>query len=746
MAFPNISIVVLVTIVSIRCSVLTLSNDVQFLLKGLTGCHFKLWLTTYRGHSDFETVKAITNFLADTVSFSIASFEFFNSSLLIINPAQNHQSPQRFHSCFVHNYIQDTLSNLISYHFLMRKMQTSERVGERPDYFLFFEDPAMPSMLHHQQKIKFYMKTLPGTFAMNHVYSIENLTYLYAICISCTGSSSSKSEGYKIMNRIRFPAIPDTNSLKKVWIEMYSNLNKAYIATDLTRSEKNVHPRETCNFHRAHLSRYPTSDACIHLLLSKKLNYSYNEFRRGSPITSSIHIHGTIRTTNFLNAINYKAMVSTELHRWEWIPYGMRFRPYAYIVVKEKPPRFKGAITAPFRIPVWILLVVCELSLFAATIVAILVLQNEWIDFHQVLIFIASSGVDQSLPTTFRRRIPGTSLSLSVCWFIWYIMMVVVTSVYKGKVFSFLTKTAEPVWPLNLKQLVHTSYTLMTLTSHLVVGGYSNIPSKRSTFREIVLPEIMQGEPGVDYPVEYYLLNRTVLYYKKPDYDLVTKVILNEKRKKLIPTISKVNATSIITDSGNMDDVSKDFKVPSIRFSIVDTQLNVDKLALAFRIFLEDSSVAVSNSILIPGYITRLPWSVEKNYFYPLFINGLSQLQESGIFDRWEKYCDRLEVRSFLLEIDYQLRKMNYNASVIMNVKPEYWYNFIFSSSQGFIKSPESIVLTFKLFSIVLTVCGSAIGLSVGVLVIEIISKSKALIRLLRLRHLRSTPVTKFNW
>lgn len=118
-----------------------ITGEFQTLLQNFMSCHFKFYIGNLAESSEtFDIPHRLIQYFGTTASFSSEEldFSFIGSPKLPIK--YNHHKTRKHLFCFVHWYMVDSLGLSQESGDLSFKMYQSESLGEKPDYFLFFEN------------------------------------------------------------------------------------------------------------------------------------------------------------------------------------------------------------------------------------------------------------------------------------------------------------------------------------------------------------------------------------------------------------------------------------------------------------------------------------------------------------------------------------------------------------------------------------------------------------------------------
>lgn len=212
-------------------------------------------------------------------------------------------------------------------------------------------------------------------------------------------------------------------------------------------------------------------------------------------------------------------------------------------------------------------------------------------------------------------------------------MLLVVGQLYKGKLFSYLTKISEPVWPENVKELVDSSsqYMLITLDSATFSG-------KRVSIVKTQMKDF-----------------RTVSKYLTASAHTVLEPSLNyfeEQWHKLALEIYQKNANLV----ENFPNLNISFVIPPSNIVVIDNCETIDMLSIVVPSLTPNN--VISKPILFTGYDIITPWYVRRTYFFPIFIKKLSLFFECGIHDK---------IREHVISVNKRMWLQNYNQIVTAN-------------------------------------------------------------------------------
>lgn len=133
-----------------------------------------------------------------------------------------------------------------------------------------------------------------------------------------------------------------------------------------------------------------------------------------------------------------------------------------------------------------------------------------------------------------------------------------------------------------------------------------------------------------------------------------------------------------------------------------------------------------SQVVPVFGFMSTMPWTVNKNYFYPIFKRGLGQIFESGLYNRWDGYHDSFNgldsfgrVRNLVRDTN-ALNESDIKTSVAEKNWRNSYYHYLYnrgSSQDSKVLEPVSIIL----LKMVWIFAGILLGVSGLILVLELL-------------------------
>ncbi|CAL8122854.1 unnamed protein product [Orchesella dallaii] len=661
------------------------SASVMSLLSHLNNCHIKIF-------SDRNSQSEVTHLLAvllktfgDEVVYSLEQPKIYRFMRLGRPWRKVRVSFSQKCKCFVHLYLESPHQS----NFPPPQVLTHKSYLSNPDYAIFVKFGLSVDL----QWFPFTLNSrLYETHYMAPVFAIVNLENLYSLCILCD---------------IRF-SIDFRSNVESLEVENWKyfqkiNMHGIFINADLGRDEKNRNLK-TCHriLEYGPFNRPPTVEECIFRELSFKLNYTYKVNRDNS--------YATVKRRNTLTVAYYNNEIRR--HKWEVLEHGMVFDQWGYLVVTEREKAYDTALTKPFDLWTWICLLfscLCICILFITGILAesfnLFSIPDSFRVMTLIVCNVVASVLDQSVQSSFSKIYNlWCHKSIVGVWLLWSFAILIINQAYRGIMFSFLTLSPDPKFPDTLKALAESDLKIITFSVTIHNNQLRAIVSVN--LEEVMVPGQV---PGVDYPIYYEDFNKSIEFFShnlQGICDFSAKVFL-ENNLELAPN-----------HTVDWDPFPKNFGVFEL-VKHVDMQKHILQLYMP--------SKWVSSAIHVPNFMTRMPWTVTRNYFYPAFRRGLSFIYESGLYNRWDKYHDEINGLVMFYAVRFSISRLKVNTSKIQYAVPEKkWRNYYFSTvKRQLFSEPEpvsvevlktvwilsAIVLGFAILGFVLEIsCGACLG------------------------------------
>jgi hypothetical protein len=350
----------------------------------------------------------------------------------------------------------------------------------------------------------------------------------------------------------------------------------------------------------------------------------------------------------FLNASASKSI---------WFNYATSYNQYVLVVYTNKDSFNVLKLFQPMDLWLWIGLAVSFVTTSLLIYGFSKILQSKVVDSLSIVtsfFTVFSILLEQSQFNDIGPRHPvrkTTFLFLITSW-IWASLLI--STCYKGDLFSYLTTETFPETPSNFEEMVNSSIMMTTSTKHYYRG------QPYSTLKDYVLADLTYDGEG------YHKFFAIFRHYTKLFKGEPFEVAKNLSRK-----------LAVDTDWGLI-------KIPAT-FGTVSTSSDSNLLKMLISRY---TDYFIQEKKLGPNpYMSRMPWYGTKNWYTSLFVRKLGSLFESGIYSRWLKNYQTGVTINQLLKSDRAQNMSSLNYYMILVMKGA---NVIGRDGQGSFK-PVSI-------------------------------------------------------
>lgn len=655
------------TIISdIETREIVMSESVQSLFRQLNKCHLQIYLDPQSDVKEHRVLHSILNFQSNVVTYSIDKRLNIQSAYKAWEQVK-YSFIQRA-NCVAHVFIEGGFWNTKSNQGHLSLLAQESSWSFSPDYVLFLID-------HHSFNIvidRFW--AMDRSHYLGFCYAVVRMSVLYAI----TPAWSS---------------IWPVTQVQKLPIEISKyfqgiNMNRKYIASDL--SEWEVHRNlKTCDYSTDYgiNHRPPTVEECIFYELSKSMNFSYQWKGNG-------YAYVRRRRTLSLDYLNG----DIKPNRRQIVEHGLVFDQWGYMVAKERLSSYDTALVGPFDVFTWLGILFSVLGLsFVFILAAILkalqkkvvskrvikidfdhnhytILDTVWHEKSlRYFLYFIGSLLDQSVMTIVSKlKLWGKANNvLATLWILWCFCNFLLGQLYKGKMFSFLTRSPEPEFPTSFQSLAESGILIWTFS------GF---------YKHEYLNEVMNAK-DITFPSYYNDFNHSLKYI--PEW-------LNGLRRFAANLYLQTNK-HILPNGTTIDSE----EIPE-SFASFDYLKHIYMHKQVLNLY----SPEKWSSPVVPvfGFMSTMPWTLNKNYFYPLFRRGLSQIYEGGLYNRWDRYHDSINGLDNFYWVKHLMEDKGVHASDIITSVPDEdkWHNYYYNSddvrttTQHFQNSEAVSVLVLK--------------------------------------------------
>ncbi|CAL8122933.1 unnamed protein product [Orchesella dallaii] len=516
---------------------------------------------------------------------------------------------RKFESCIVRIYPRDHIFN---------PLVLPDDEGGIPD-FIFFLKPKSFESEEYGENIIFYVE-LRALAIPAVLIEIEDLSTVSLICIPCT---------LEYTNRYRFlidteNSMLSISAIRKHWFELHTNMKGIPVHARLFPNFTDVlyikmNRNTPCHPYTKDLFQ---AIICTNLFISKKLNYSLHDY------TSDIQVYTQITSNLLVGGINLQFTKNSKFH---WIPYAYQAIPYTFITVLQEPPGNFEAILKPFQWYIWIAILSasgCITGLFSSF--------SHYPDTFRTTLHLLGFMMDQPTGQYFFRK--NSHFAIILLWALWSLFGMNISQFYKGSIFSFLSQQPTPTIPLGLHSLVESGMRVVTSDTYKT-WDKGKVILEGSILKDNILTGMIQNNQNNSLGHTCKKLNSSLMWLSDNNHEFALNMVKNRTLK---------------LGDGNVTDMPR-------QFALIDPETSVNRNKILIEFLTHNW---VSKKVIVPLFMYRDSWAVYSNFFAPFFINALTQVYESGIYDRWYRISRIKTSNNIIRSVNTDLQGMNASSSL----------------------------------------------------------------------------------
>ncbi len=562
---------------------------------------------------------------------------------------------------------------------------------------------SQESWLYNPGYVIFFAEKEPGNFNINILsWTIEKSHYT-GFCYVIL----NKTEVFQINAALRTTyLVSQVDSLAEETLKYFQNLdmNQNTILSELDSWE--LGPLSTCDYsinYGIYSRQPPAVEKCIFDELGKRFNFSYHTTNSNGPFFSKVRR----RVTMSMSYMNVEIIP----YRRQIIELGFVYDQWAYFITKERLKIFDTALIGPFDNLTWISILI-TLSTLSTVFFVMISYSTIHLDalrkvenFLRIYLYFCGTLLDQSVSDLVTQLpVSGhvTKPLSKILWLSWYFSAFLLAQLYKGEMFSFLTNSQEPDYPTTLENLTRSDLFIYSFTGLVIVG-------KPMATYDFYLLEVMTAS-NARYPDYYNKFKDSLKFVYHWLFGMrdFTRNMYVQNHKHLIDK--------------NKTDLKEFGEVIPQNFASFDYIKHVIMHRQLLQLYFPNKWMSPLVPIL--GYMSTMPWTVDKNSFYPIFKRGLGQIFESGLYNRWDNYHDSANGLENFYEVKNKIRDSGAlkESDIKTSVPEKNWRNFYYhylysheSKQERKVFEPVSIML----LKIVWILAGILFGISVLLFLLE---------------------------
>jgi len=290
-------------------------------------------------------------------------------------------------------------------------------------------------------------------------------------------------------------------------------------------------------------------------------------------------------------------------------------------VVTPKQHNALDGLLRPFDWTTWISLVVCTILLMTFQRIQNNMKSSKWFIRPIQLSYLLLSQCN------FYLKCVHLNFKLLSTIPVWYFMSMILTSMYQGELYGYLSTTSIPLAPQTVQDIVAFGFPVVTTSKVLVIKREDNKFVSHFAVTEL-LESLLATESKVGVSNDRRALSR-----------LRESIITHEE-----PTTHGSNSISVLNF------FSQIMNSDSNKYSSNIVYVDLDKYVLRFTklVQLFTGNVVISGNP-IEMFDERVIWVTPRNYFFRLIYPFYQRLHDSGIFCAWERYYENRKLYNFLV-------------------------------------------------------------------------------------------------
>lgn len=564
-----------------------------------TDCHLKFILLGGNGANKAWNISDLLENVAKSVfeKLPISIYTFNVETFRRMTSASKTKNMSRI-TCMTHVYLyieEEFIFEGAVHGFIFSVLSNIRLSGEWPHHSVFMSYTKSNQTVLKHFRYSFFTYGLIQSSVRGLIIFVDfKNSQAFLVCVPCINQAESIFKPILQFSCITY--------LTRQMITLNSNMRQGAVfgvpSDEVYKSLCNP----TGNPSKAVMLRFPPRVTdCVHYILRSKLNYTYLLNR------SSIIANAKLMVVNKFNVDYITKSAITQCS-----PYLPDFEKLHLNMYQQRTRISAEILILVYHWKVWLL--------FLSSIALLIMFSVLWTWVHKIklsmmdilLIVPASTLLEQGLSK--KHKLPDI-------WRLWIAMMLALSCAYKAVLYELLAHGISLRWPSSLKELMlDDNYITVTVSEiYLYSTGHMH---HASLVREEFLEPAMLGTPGVDYPVELYQLNKSLIFYFK-NISLVTDII-----------------------SQNSDLATKTFAYSfdgkRLYKKIATINRAGDSLVIHRALRLMYKNLAASATQTVMGHQMVKVWIMTNSFFFEYFENALGLLDQSGFLTLFEQYLMKM--------------------------------------------------------------------------------------------------------
>jgi hypothetical protein len=289
----------------------------------------------------------------------------------------------------------------------------------------------------------------------------------------------------------------------------------------------------------------------------------------------------------------------------QWLSHGVDFEPYKLIIITKRQSVKVDSLLQPFDRNMWMAIIVANCLFFIVVCVG-----SKFKEKRKLVLWMIStifSQTDENLTQHFFDKKHLINIALVSSWFFSIFLL---TVLYQGDLYSYLSNVDIPILPNSLREILVTNIPLFTFGQ---ICNSSDQPCSSILLQKLI-PDILKTREAQENlkNVANKVLNRTEHIPGYHPLFISLDIAINLDKLRTLKKAITPNTFGMLASSSHIDE-----------FNIVAKML------------FKEHIVRQTNDI--NPFIAMIPWVTHRGPFATAFSSGIGRLSQSGLVERWSR-------------------------------------------------------------------------------------------------------------
>jgi hypothetical protein len=371
------------------------------------------------------------------------------------------------------------------------------------------------------------------------------------------------------------------------------NLNNRFIKFTSALSRRNFFD---CSLNLDRV--YTNPHLCIISILEKQINFTTTQPRQTPR-------YFLLRLFKIPAENDWNDIIISNPYGLQWLSYGVDFEPYKLILITKLQSVKVDSLLQPFDRNMWMALILANCLFFIVVCV-----ESKFKEKQKLVLWMIStifSQTDDNLTQHFfnKKRLINIALVSS-----WFFSIFLLTVLYQGDLYSYLSNVDIPILPNSLREILVTNIPLFTFGQ---ICNSSDQPCSSILLQKLI-PDILKTREAQENlkNVASKVLNRTEHIPGYHPLFISLDIAINLDKLRTLKKAITPNTFGMLASSSHIDE-----------FNIVAKMLFKEHI--------------VRQTHDINPFIAMIPWATQRGPFATAFSSGIGRLSQSGLVERWSR-------------------------------------------------------------------------------------------------------------